>query len=54
MISWRKKEVVRLAQMKRSQFRTRSGHFAKRNRENGQIMNVKADKKPFKRVRIEN
>ncbi len=36
---------------RRSQFKTASGHYAKRNRDNGQIMNVKADPKPFKRVR---
>ena len=40
-----------MARMKnRSQFKTASGHYAKRNKENGQIMNVKADEKPFKRV----
>jgi hypothetical protein len=38
---------------RRSQFRTPSGHYAKRNKDNGQIMNVKADPRPFKRVRKE-
>ena len=38
---------------KRSQFKTPSGHYAKRNADNGQIMDVKADLKPFKGVRKE-
>lgn len=43
-----------MAPMKRrSQFKTESGHFAKRNKVNGRIMNVKADLTPFKRVRKE-
>jgi hypothetical protein len=42
---------TKVAPMKRrSQFKTANGHYAKRNRNNGQIMNVKADHKPFKRV----
>ena len=38
----------------RSQFKTPSGNYAKRNSDNGQIMDVKSDKKPFKGVRKEN
>jgi hypothetical protein len=43
-----------MARMKnRTQFKTASGHYAKRNKKNGQIMNVKSDTDPFKRVRKE-
>jgi hypothetical protein len=43
-----------MAPMKRrSQFKTASRHYAKRNKANGQIMNVKANLTPFKRVRKE-
>jgi len=34
----------------RTQFQTPEGNWAKRNRENGQIMDVKQDGKPFKGV----
>jgi hypothetical protein len=34
----------------RSQFQTPNGQWAKRNRENGQIMDAKADPSPFKGV----
>jgi hypothetical protein len=37
----------------RSQFQLPNGRWVKRNRENGQIMNVKSDDKPFKGVRRE-
>lgn len=37
----------------RTQFQTPSGHWAKRDAETGEIMNVKADLKPFKGVRRE-
>ena len=37
----------------RSQFRTPSGHPAKRDTTTGRIMDVKSDKKPFKGVRRE-
>jgi len=37
----------------RSQFRTASGHMAKRDSKTGRIMNVKSDKAPFKGVRRE-
>ena len=37
----------------RSQFKTPSGHMAKRDTKTGQIMNVKSDKAPFKGVRRE-
>ena len=37
----------------RSQFQTSSGHWAKRDSSTGQILNVKADPKPFKGVRKE-
>lgn len=37
----------------RSQTQTPSGHWVKRNAENGQFMDVKADKEPFKGVRKE-
>ncbi|GGA77393.1 hypothetical protein GCM10011369_19090 [Neiella marina] len=37
----------------RSQTQTASGHWVKRNTTNGQFMNVKSDKKPFKGVRKE-
>lgn len=37
----------------RSQFKTQSGHMAKRDTKTGQIMNVKSDKQPFKGVRRE-
>jgi hypothetical protein len=37
----------------RSQFKTPSGHLAKRDTTNGRIMNVKSDKQPFKGVRRE-
>ncbi len=38
---------------KRSQFKLPSGLWAKRNAENGQIMDVKMDGEPFKGVRKE-
>ena len=38
---------------RRSQFQTPSGHWAKRDSSTGQIMNVKADRQPFKGVRRE-
>lgn len=34
----------------RTQFQTPSGNWAKRDKSTGQIMNVKADSKPFKGV----
>ena len=34
----------------RTQFQTPSGHWAKRDINTGQIMNIKADGKPFKGV----
>ena len=34
----------------RTQFETSSGHAAKRDRETGEIIDVKADDKPFKGV----
>jgi hypothetical protein len=37
----------------RTQFRLPSGHYAKRNRLTGEIMSIKADKKPYKNVVIE-
>jgi hypothetical protein len=37
----------------RSQTQTPSGNYVKRNAENGQFMDVKSDKKPFKGVRKE-
>jgi hypothetical protein len=37
----------------RSQFKTRSGHYAKRDKKSGRIMNVKADADPLERVRKE-
>ena len=37
----------------RSQFQTPSGNWAKRNSNNGQIMDVKMDGTPFKGVRRE-
>lgn len=37
----------------RSQFQTPSGNWAKRDRETGRILDVKADDKPFKGVRRE-
>lgn len=37
----------------RSQTQTPSGHWVKRNAENGQFVDVKADKEPFKGVRKE-
>jgi hypothetical protein len=37
----------------RSQFQTPSGKWAKRDTSTGQIVNVKADPKPFKGVRKE-
>jgi hypothetical protein len=37
----------------RSQFQLPNGHWAKRNTDNGEIMNVKHDHKPFKSVRKE-
>lgn len=37
----------------RSQFQTPSGNWAKRNSNNGQIMDVKMDGMPFKGVRRE-
>lgn len=37
----------------RSQTQTPSGHWVKRNTENGQFMDVKSDGKPFKGVRKE-
>ena len=37
----------------RSQFQTRTGNWAKRDTSTGQIVNVKADSKPFKGVRKE-
>ena len=37
----------------RSQFKTPSGHPAKRDTKTGRILNVKADKTPFKGVRKE-
>jgi len=37
----------------RSQFQTPSGNWAKRDTSTGQIVNVKADPKPFKGVRKE-
>lgn len=37
----------------RSQFQTPSGNWAKRDKETGQIMDVKSDSKPFKGVRKE-
>lgn len=37
----------------RSQFRTPSGNWAKRDAETGRIMDVKGDNKPFKGVRQE-
>ena len=39
---------------KRSQTKTPSGHYVKRNADNGRFMDVKtSDKKPFKGVRKE-
>jgi hypothetical protein len=37
----------------RSQTKTPSGHYVKRDTETGQFMDVKSDKKPFKGVRKE-
>jgi hypothetical protein len=37
----------------RSQFKTPSGHSAKRDTKTGRILNVKSDKAPFKGVRKE-
>ncbi len=37
----------------RSQTQTPAGNWVKRNTENGQFMDVKSDKKPFKGVRKE-
>ncbi|MFP3666568.1 hypothetical protein SB717_15600 [Priestia sp. SIMBA_032] len=37
----------------RSQFKTPSGHYAKRDTSTGRIMDVKSDNKPFKGVRKE-
>lgn len=37
----------------RSQFQIPSGHWAKRDSSTGQILDVKADPKPFKGVRKE-
>lgn len=37
----------------RSQTQTPSGHWVKRNTDNGQFMDVKSDKQPFKGVRKE-
>jgi hypothetical protein len=37
----------------RTQLRLPSGHYAKRNRLTGEIMSIKADKKPYKNVVIE-
>lgn len=37
----------------RSQTRTSSGNYVKRDADNGRFMDVKSDKKPFKGVRKE-
>ena len=37
----------------RSQFQLPNGHWAKRDRDTGQIINVKHDRAPFKSVRKE-
>lgn len=37
----------------RSQTKTPSGHYVKRDTKTGQFMDVKSDKKPFKGVRKE-
>jgi hypothetical protein len=37
----------------RTQFRLPSGHYAKRDRRTGEILSIKADKKPYKNVIIE-
>jgi len=37
----------------RTQFMLPNGHYAKRNRWTGEVMSVKADKKPYKNVIIE-
>ena len=37
----------------RSQTQTPSGHYVKRNTDNGRFMDVKSDTKPFKGVRKE-
>jgi hypothetical protein len=37
----------------RSQFKMPNGHWAKRDKGSGEIMDVKADKAPFKGVRKE-
>lgn len=37
----------------RSQLKSPSGYYVKRNTHNGQFMNVKSDKNPFKGVRKE-
>lgn len=37
----------------RSQTKTGSGNYVKRNADTGQFMNVKSDKEPFKGVRKE-
>lgn len=37
----------------RTQFRLPSGHYAKRNRQTGEVLSIKADRKPYKNVIIE-
>ena len=37
----------------RTQFRLPSGHYAKRDRRTGEILSIKADRKPYKNVVIE-
>jgi hypothetical protein len=38
----------------RAQFKTPSGHWAKRDKQTGQLMDIKSDGTPFKGVRREN
>lgn len=37
----------------RTQFMLPNGHYAKRDRQTGEILSIKADKKPYKNVIIE-